>query len=186
MLYICLGLTGNPDCVLDNPVSDEEPQPEETLRSSDEKVNLGILQEDIGFQIHITRRAIWQSLRSQRRQRKNREPSGYMASLVVIGANPGISQTEIAEALFIDPPNMASIMNRMVEAGLVLRTKDGSDRRRLSLSLTAAGQEQLAVVTEVSGQQMRSIAGGLTKAEMDQLVGLLKKVQASVGHRVNG
>ena len=158
----------------------DEPLPHaRPRREKGEELDIGILRSDIGFQIHITRRAIGQSLRG-RRKKKSGEPSGYLSSLILIGANPGISQREIADALFLDPPNLASMLNQMVETGLIWRTQDETDRRRFALRLTKAGEKTLASVNEASKAQAHQIAGGLTEAEAKQLVQLLGKVQMSL------
>lgn len=162
-------------------MSDEPPQAARARRGNAHELDVGILRGDIGFQIHITRRAIWQSLRG-RKKNKSLKPSGYISSLILIGTNPGISQSEIADALFLDPPNLASMLNEMVKTGLILRTRDETDRRRFALRLTGAGEEMLASVTELSKAQAREIAG-LTEEETNQLVLLLGKIQMFVRDR---
>lgn len=97
-----------------------------------------------------------------------------------LGANPGISQTQIAEALVIDLPNVALILRRMTEAGLVEREQDPIDRRRLRLRLTAEGEAQLQSALEFNDSQRRLFAEALTAEESRQLVTLLRKLQKSL------
>jgi DNA-binding MarR family transcriptional regulator len=154
--------------------SRDVPPPEEPA------LDMGPLRDDVGFQIHITRRAIWNALRSSRRKMKRRKPSGYMSSLLLIGTNPGVSPSEIAAALAMDMPNMVQIVRMLEEAGLVERKSDSSDRRRLSLSLTAAGWEQFAEVVKISQSQSRKISSRMSEEELGQLIELLGKVRASL------
>lgn len=144
------------------------------------ELDLGILADDIGFQVHITRRAIWNALRPRRGKDVPREPSGYYASLILIGANPGISQTELAEALVIDLPNVALILGRMTERGLVERQQDPSDRRRVKLRLTPAGEARGQEALEFNESQRRLLSQALSAEETRQLNGLLHKLQKSL------
>lgn len=169
-MQLSVGLAGQMD--------EENTAPGQNLVPPPGELNLGILREDIGFQIHITRRALTQSLRTWRRGRRKREPSGYLSSLILIGENPGISQREIAEVLLLDPPNLATMLNSMVADRLIVRTQDETDRRRFSLKLTAAGEERLKMTKEFSRTQMKRYADAMTPAEMKQLTSLLAKVQA--------
>lgn len=144
------------------------------------ELDMGILSDDVGFQVHITRRAIWSALRRGRREDAPREPSGYFASLILIGANPGISQTQIAEALVIDLPNVAQILTRMTAAGLVERQHDPADRRRLLLTLTAAGEAQVRRALAVNAAQRHLFDEALTGQESRELIGLLHKLQRAL------
>jgi DNA-binding MarR family transcriptional regulator len=143
------------------------------------QLDLGILAADVGFQVHITRRAIWNALRPSRRKDLPRERSGYFASLILIGANPGISQSQLAEALVIDLPNVALILGRMTETGLVERQPDPSDRRRLRLSLTEAGEARRDEALAFNSLQRRLFEQALSADETRQLNALLQKLQNS-------
>src|SRR4029453_10164588 len=54
------------------------------------------------------------------------------------------SQAELAAALGLDPSNLVPTAGELVDRGLVDRCRDGADRRRYALTLTAAGAELLA------------------------------------------
>ena len=143
-------------------------------------LDMGILADDVGFQLHITRRAIWSALRQRRREDAAREPSGYFASLILLAANPGISQAQLAEALVIDSPNVALILARMSEAGLVAKEQDPADRRRLRLRLTADGEQRVREALEFNAAQRRLFDGALTPDETRQLNALLLKLQQAL------
>ncbi|MGC1269095.1 MAG: MarR family winged helix-turn-helix transcriptional regulator [Croceibacterium sp.] len=151
------------------------------------EVDLSILTEDLGFQVHITRRAIWHRYRSERQPDVPREPSGFYATLILIGANPGISQSEIADALFLDMPNLAIILGKLADYELVVRERDPADRRRLRLRLTPAGEDKFQKAVEMSRTTTRRITSDLTDDEIRQLTALLGKLQRSVkaGGRMN-
>lgn len=154
--------------------------PEEGLARDVGELDLGILRDDVGFQVHITQRAIWQSLRRRRLPDLPREPSGYHASLVLIGANPGISNKDLADALVIDSPNVTLILGRMAKSGLVERRQDPADRRKVLLTLTAAGHERLRAALAFNQTQRQAFGVGLTQEETVQLTRLLQKLQRAL------
>lgn len=136
--------------------------------------------DDLVFQIHITRRALTQWLRRQRSDKAPRAPSGFYATLILVGANPGISQSEIADALFLDMPNLVVILNRLEAEALVTREPDPGDRRRLLLNLTALGQQRCDAAIAISRNVTNSLAAGLDPGEAEQLRVLLGKLQQSL------
>jgi MarR family transcriptional regulator, lower aerobic nicotinate degradation pathway regulator len=71
------------------------------------------------------------------------------------------SQAELAEALAIDPSNLATIAADLADRGLVERTRDDADRRRYVLRLSRAG-----------GQLLRRTEGAMAAAEDDLLAPL--------------
>jgi DNA-binding MarR family transcriptional regulator len=154
--------------------------PLNTLPLRNEHLDLSPLEEDVGFQIHLTRRAIWSALRRSRREPRPRFPSGYVACLLLIGVNPGISPSQISDELILDMPNLTLILRLMDEAGYLERKRSPTDRRRLQLSLTAGGRAQFKVAREASILQNGVICNDLSADEALLLVKLLAKVRSSL------
>jgi DNA-binding MarR family transcriptional regulator len=63
-----------------------------------------------------------------------------ITTLLIIADNPDCSQSEVGEALAIKRANMVPIIAKLIERGLVARTR--VDGRSLALRVTAAGQAQ--------------------------------------------
>jgi DNA-binding MarR family transcriptional regulator len=66
-----------------------------------------------------------------------------MAILALVAENPGLSNRPIADALDIQPPVVTRAADRLVMLGLLLRMQDDEDRRKVCLTVTAAGQQLL-------------------------------------------
>jgi len=145
-----------------------------------ECLDLSPLEADVGFQIHITRRAIWNALRHSRKADRARFPSGYVACLLLIGVNPGISPSQIADELVLDMPNLALILRMLDDSGLIERRRNSSDRRRLELSLTGPGRLEFEMAREASVLQNEKMCKNLSNDEARQLVDLLAKVRSSL------
>lgn len=60
--------------------------------------------------------------------------------LRVVGRYPGIGSGQLAEVLAVDPGTVSASLKRLESRGLLLRRNDPSDGRRVTVSLTAAGQ----------------------------------------------
>jgi DNA-binding MarR family transcriptional regulator len=63
--------------------------------------------------------------------------------LVVIGANRGLSQAELAAALGIERARLVRLLHRLEERGLVQRLRSSADGRRHALQLTPQGRGAL-------------------------------------------
>ncbi|MDB5576394.1 MAG: MarR family transcriptional regulator [Bradyrhizobium sp.] len=86
------------------------------------------------------------------------EPIGVGVSeasmLVLIGRNPGISQTECGRMLSVQPPNLNPITRRLIERKLIDSTKGRG--RALCLTLTGEGARLMQrIVGEFEVQEAR-------------------------------
>ena len=97
------------------------------------------------------------------------------SSLVIIGGNPGISQTRLAEVMGIARSGVVSIIDNFEQAGLVER-QDSGDRRSYKLRLTADGRRQLKKYKTAVRQHDERVARQLSAEERQQLRGLLGKL----------
>ncbi len=83
------------------------------------------------------------------------------SALVVVVDNPGLSQSQLAEALSIEKPNLVMIVDELEGKALVARKRDKADRRAYCLKPTPAGQrlcaEALAAVDEHEARMMAGI-----------------------------
>ena len=68
--------------------------------------------------------------------------SGQVTLLVQIKRNPGITASELAERERISAPGMSGHISRLETATLIERTR-ATDRRRIGLTLTPAGEQVL-------------------------------------------
>ena len=64
--------------------------------------------------------------------------------LVVISANPGLSQAEIAATLGIERARLVRLLHRLEQRGLTQRLPSSADGRRHALRLTRDGEKVLA------------------------------------------
>lgn len=148
--------------------------------SEPETIDLGFLDEHVGFQLHLCRRAMAHSLRASLKKKAGRRPSGSNSALVLIGANPGIAPKQLAAALFLDPQAADSVLDRLESEHLAERSRSEKDRRRVELNLTAKGRREISVIAKRSAIHEDMLTQGLAAGERETLVRLLSKVRRSV------
>lgn len=85
---------------------------------------------------------------------------GQVSILAAIKHAPGITASAVAQGERISAPAMSNHLARLEKAGLVERTREGLDRRRVGLSLTAEGEK---VLRSVRQRRTAWLAAGLDK-----------------------
>jgi DNA-binding MarR family transcriptional regulator len=69
-------------------------------------------------------------------------PAQYSV-LIVVGANPGLSQAELADKLAIERAGLVHMLDQLEKRGLIERLPSPVDRRTHALQLTREGQKTL-------------------------------------------
>jgi len=77
--------------------------------------------------------------------------------LVVIGANRGLSQAELAATLEIERARLVRLLHRLEERGLVQRLRSSADGRRHALQLTPLGRGMLTRAKILAAQHERRL-----------------------------
>ncbi|MCA0425503.1 MAG: MarR family transcriptional regulator [Proteobacteria bacterium] len=100
-------------------------------------------------------------------------PATYSA-LVVIDANPGRSQREIASALGIQRPNFVAMMDEFETRGLAERLPSPTDRRSHALKLTERGTALLAEANKSVRAHEKRMAQKFTPEGINTLKAILR------------
>jgi DNA-binding MarR family transcriptional regulator len=103
--------------------------------------------------------------------------TGYQSRLLASLADEGpASQAELGRRTGIDPSDVVATVNDLEGQRFVIRARDPHDARRNIITLTPAGEKELARLDAVvAGIQERFLAP-LTDAERRQLHRLLEKL----------
>jgi DNA-binding MarR family transcriptional regulator len=103
--------------------------------------------------------------------------------LGLLRSNPGISQQRLADVLAMLPSRVVALIDELESAGLVERTRDGADRRRNALALTAAGTTALGTIATVAAAHDDEVCRALSVDERGTLTELLTRIAADQGLR---
>jgi DNA-binding MarR family transcriptional regulator len=91
---------------------------------------------------------------------------GQAALLHAVRSNPGVGVRELAQREGVSAASMSTALTRLEVAGLLGRTRAGSDRRRVGLELTEAGTR---VLRSARSRRTAWLAARLRQLSPDQL-----------------
>ncbi|MCP4330166.1 MAG: winged helix-turn-helix transcriptional regulator [Alphaproteobacteria bacterium] len=99
------------------------------------------------------------------------------SALVKVMQQDLVSQNELGRLIAVDPATMQGVVRRLGQRGLMTRRPDPDDRRRILLSLTAAGQRVAERALSAGGQRITSeTLAPLRAEERKSFLRLLKKL----------
>ncbi len=104
-----------------------------------------------------------------------------MSVLAVIVDHPGLRQSQLADALSIERPNLVSILDELESRGLVNRNRVPTDRRAYALTPTRDGVALAEKALRVVEAHEARVFAGLSAAERETLVDLLRRIPAADG-----
>ena len=114
--------------------------------STADPIRYGPLDGWLGFNLRMAQAASFQAF--ARLSNEIGVQPGRFATLTLIGANPGISQTALSRANGRDKSTLTPLVGDLVRRGLVRRVRDRKDRRTYRLTLTPEGERLLAELTD--------------------------------------
>jgi DNA-binding MarR family transcriptional regulator len=99
-------------------------------------------------------------------------------TLVWLRRHPGCGLGELAEGMGLSDPSMSKLVDVLVRRGLVSRIASREDRRRVILTLTAAGQDMLLAARKAAAQSFTQRLSGLSGNELSQVAATLRTLRA--------
>jgi len=136
-----------------------------------QKVRLGALPQLLGYRLRRAQQAVFRDFAAS----VHGLSPGRVGLLITIEANPGMTQSRLAEAVGRDRSTMVGVLDEL-EAKALIERRRGTDRRTNGLWLTRAGRTLLGrAVREIAAHERR-IAARLTAAERRQLLDLLGRI----------
>ena len=100
--------------------------------------------------------------------------------LTLLLENPGISQKTLCRLLHIRPQSLGEQLSKLETAGLLTRQSNQYDRRIQNLYLTEAGVEEAKMLDALHDETRRKIFTDLEEQDLNDLLALLKKLNASI------
>ncbi len=99
-----------------------------------------------------------------------------LLSLIVIEAEGGIVARELADRVYIGASSLVGILDRLESKGLIGRTRDPKDRRRVLLVASDSGRRLLAKAPSPFGEAFERSFHQLPRAEQRQLAISLRRL----------
>lgn len=97
-----------------------------------------------------------------------------------IARQEGCNQTVLADVLEVKPITLTRLIDRLVEAGWIVRQPDQRDRRAMQLYLTEKARPLLKTMLEKSLQTRAKALQGVSEDEFASLFNTLKKMKTNL------
>ena len=143
-----------------------------------EAIDYGLLGGWVGFNLRMAQAATFQAF--SRRSKDIGARPGRFATLMLIGKNPGISQTALSRANGRDKSTLTPLLADLVRRGLVRRTRTRADRRSYRLTLTPAGRRMLRQFTELARVHERNLDRIIGPRERAAFLRVLRRITAEI------
>ncbi|MBM3367404.1 MAG: winged helix-turn-helix transcriptional regulator [Betaproteobacteria bacterium] len=131
----------------------------------------GALPDLLGYRLRLAQQAVFRDFAASV---QGLSP-GRVGLLILIDANPGVTQSRLAEAVGRDRSTMVGVIN-LLQAKRLVERRRGDDRRTNGLWLTRTGRQLLARALRRIADHERRIAERLSAAERRRLLQLLGKI----------
>jgi DNA-binding MarR family transcriptional regulator len=117
----------------------------------------------------------------RREMRSHRAPGisvPQLRTLIFLNRHEGASLSEVADHIGLQLPTMSKTVDALVSRKLVLRKASSSDRRRISLKLSAQGIDVLRQTRSEAEADLAETLKSLTPAQQDSIVEALTALGA--------
>ncbi len=141
---------------------------------NDHDIDMSLLPQLIGYNLRCAQVALFQHF-SRSFDGTEVSPPQF-GSMILIEANPGISQSAVAGALRFDRSTLVQIIDRLEDRNLVVREVSAHDRRSHALRLTEGGLTMLADLKQRALAHEAEFAHRLSDEERDSLIRLLSRI----------
>ena len=109
-----------------------------------------------------------------------RVTTGQWTALRVLWREEGLSQVELAQRLMVEKASLTTVLRAMEAEGLITRTRNGADRRKVNIYLTTAGRRLKSRILPLAEKINKRATRRLSDAEVRQLRALLARVMINL------
>jgi DNA-binding MarR family transcriptional regulator len=148
------------------------------VRAAQADLDLGALTEHIGYVVRRAQLAIFADF-IRTLAPVDIRPAQYSV-LIVIGANPGLTQAKLGRALAIKRANLVGMLDELERRKLARRVPSPKDGRSHALFLTANGRQMLARFRRLALEHESRACAALDEREKRTLLELLGRVARSL------
>ena len=131
----------------------------------------GVLPSLLGYRLRLAQQAVFRDFAAS----VSELPPGRVGILLLIDANPGVTQSRLAQAVGLDRSTLVGVLHTLEARALVERRR-GEDRRTNGLWLTRGARTLVADLKRRIRAHERRVAARLSAPERAQLLALLEKL----------
>jgi len=102
----------------------------------------------------------------------------YNVLRILRGAEPdGLCRNEVRDRMLTRMPDMTRLLDRMEDAGLIVRSRELDDRRMVQTKIAVAGRKLLAEIDDAVEQEHKSRFADLSPDELKFLIDILARIR---------
>jgi DNA-binding MarR family transcriptional regulator len=136
-----------------------------------QQLEWGLLAGSVGPRVRVLRNAL--TARSIAVSAPHGLPTGSLTVLSLVAANPGSSQTALADRAGLNKSALVGIMDQLEQHGLITRDRSATDRRRYGVTVTPEGEQAMQTLCAAVDKEEEPVRDALGPAEMEVLLALL-------------
>lgn len=106
--------------------------------------------------------------------------SGQWSVLRVLWEEEGLSQVELADRMRVEKASLTSVLDSMERRGLIARTRNAHDRRKINIHLTASARALKNKLLPFGDKINKRATRGMSAAEIETLQRLLTQIIANL------
>ncbi|MEC7762377.1 MAG: MarR family transcriptional regulator [Pseudomonadota bacterium] len=152
--------------------------PDEITRDTGTLVEPPMLRESVSYRIRLLQIAAYKTFEAQ--VTGFGSAPRYFGLLKIIDANPGIAQSRLAEAVFLDRSSLVPLLDALTREGWVERRKSSTDKRVRRVFLTEVGKTRLGELEQEVLKHEAAMTDGFTSTEHNTLLDLLHRVDENL------
>lgn len=130
--------------------------------------------QSLGYLARYAHRAFVKAL--ERELGRHGVLTGQWSVLRILWTTEGLTQVELAERMRVEKASLTGVLEGMERGGLILRTRNADDRRKINIKLTARGRRLKPELLPYAAMINRRAARGMSETEIVLLRRLLAKV----------
>jgi DNA-binding MarR family transcriptional regulator len=139
--------------------------------------DISVLTRLLSFQLRMLSHSLNRAYDEAFSETEASSGTGKLTTLLLVSANPGISQTEAGRVQNKDRAAMVRIVDHLERAGLLRRSRDPAERRRHMLSLTPRGKTEIKRYMAIAEAYDEGFFEVITKSERVQLARIVRKLR---------
>jgi DNA-binding MarR family transcriptional regulator len=137
-------------------------------------VNVGLLPNLLGYNVRRAQIALWRDLSRTLGAAKVRP--AVFSLMVLVEANPGIAQIELATQLDVDKATIVGLVDQLQKNKWVVRKQSDVDRRRQGIFLTPVGHRELDTLRAAMIEHEARFTRLFSAQELAQLFAYLRRI----------
>ncbi len=111
-------------------------------------------------------------------------PLSYIQVLAALNESDTLSVSEISRRFDIAKPNITPLIDRMIDAGYVKRTRNSSDRRVVHVLILEKGREKINEIIDALSESIGSWSENITPEDLVRLSHAIDEIQSILGTTV--